>query len=310
MRKILLSLMIFIAAFSITDRVFSYIFSNQIFSKTLSGESGGSLNYLLKRKSNVDFLILGSSRAKHQIDPALLTDVYNGNGYNAGINGVGTIVYNSVLLDILITNEVIPKVVILQTDKYQFGDSGEKIGNEIVPLYPFLGQSTLLNSYLSHAERFKLLIHAYRYNGKFLNILFNYFKRNSVADNTGYVGLNGEMNPANLLQSAPAINQKFAISDVKIKALRSIVTLCNQNNIKLIVVFPPVYNNVSFDREGNNRLFAALNQEGVSNLIDFANINDIPMLKPASFWKDVDHLNKNGAAIFSQKLNQTIKTML
>jgi hypothetical protein len=124
------------------------------------------------------------------------------------------------------------------------------------------------------------------------------------------VGLNGEMNPASLLQSASAINQKFAISDVKIKALRNIVTLCNQNNIKLIVVFPPVYNNVSFDREGNNRLFAALNQEGVSNLIDFANINDIPMLKPASLWKDVDHLNKSGAAIFSQKLNQTIKTML
>ena len=310
MKRILLTLAIFLVVFVAADRIFTFIFSKQIFSKTLSGESGGSLNYLLKKKKNIDFLILGSSRAKHQIDPALLTNVYKGNGYNAGINGVGTIVYNSVLLDILIQNKVVPKMVILQTDKYQLTHSESKAGTEVVPLYPFINQSSLMENYISFQERCKLLIQAYRYNGKFLNVVFNYLKRNSVKDNTGYVDLREHMDSLSVRKIAPKPASRLVLSQDRMKALQSIVELCKKHDIKLVVVFPPVYNNAGYDEKGNEQLYAAMRGEGVPNILNFSDIHKLPMLEPASMWKDADHLNYAGAAIFSKALNESVASML
>ena len=162
----------------VADRLISWIFAKAIFSKTLSGESGGTVNYLLQNKKNADFLILGSSRAKFHINPSLLTNVYDANGYNAGISGTGGLIYNNLLLQLLVSKGVKPRLIILQVDVYPYLTiENENATNEISPLYPFLGESDVVRTYISshagYAEKFKLLFHTYRYNGKFLNILYN-----------------------------------------------------------------------------------------------------------------------------------------
>ncbi|MFD0878348.1 hypothetical protein ACFQ1A_29555, partial [Massilia pinisoli] len=63
MRAILLKVITIVIILIVIDKGFGALFNNFIFKKTISGERGGSLNYLLERKKNIDFVILGSSRA-------------------------------------------------------------------------------------------------------------------------------------------------------------------------------------------------------------------------------------------------------
>ncbi|HMI79570.1 MAG TPA: hypothetical protein VK484_12305, partial [Ferruginibacter sp.] len=71
MKKILLYITIIAINLVVADRIFYYFFTNYVFAKTLSGDTGGAINYSLQKKENVDCIILGSSRAKYLIDPAL-----------------------------------------------------------------------------------------------------------------------------------------------------------------------------------------------------------------------------------------------
>lgn len=302
-KKILITLSIFIALFLLTDRVFVYLFEKNIFSKTLSGESGGSINYLINKKHDSDFIILGTSRAKHQLDPALFVKRYKGNGYNVGVNGVGEIVYNSILLDILTKNNIHPKQVILQTDVYQFAEN-ENIAHEVVPLYPFIKQSTLFNKYIDFKEKIKLYIHSYRYNGKLLNLVFNYFKRNTVVDNNGYIPLYNKLDPTRV--TVKSVQKRTKLSQAKLAAVQDIINTCNSNNIQLTVILPPFYNNIGYNKEDVTNLINTLHKMGIKEVINLADCNSIPALKSAELWKDVTHLNNDGAQLLSEAINDRL----
>ena len=94
-------LILFILFLIVIDFLFGYFFKKIVFDKTISGEGGGNLNFLLQRKKKSDYFIFGTSRAVHHINPDFLTSL-NGSGYNAGVNGVGSVVYNAAMLDIIL----------------------------------------------------------------------------------------------------------------------------------------------------------------------------------------------------------------
>ncbi len=310
MKKIIIKLLIIIAVTIVADRLFSWIFFKAIFSKTVSGESGGTVNYLLENKKTADFLILGSSRAKFHINPALLTNIYNGNGYNAGISGTGGLIYNNLLLQLLVSKGAKPKLIILQLDVYPYFTIKDDIApNEISSLYPFLGENEVVRSYVSnhanYAEKFKLLFHTYRYNGKFLNILYNYPRRNSIPNNNGFEGLNNQFDTSGF-QIPSDLSQKHTYSENKLQALTGIVTTCKNNGIPLQVVISPSYENSLLLKEGNKIIINQLRQQAVEHIYDYSDVNSIPALQPATMWKDAAHLNTEGATIFSKILNQAI----
>ena len=310
MKKILIQLFILLTVLIITDRVLIYFFTKFIYSKTISGESTGSVNYLLQKKKNADFIILGNSRAKHQIDPALLSNVYNGNGFNAGINGVGGIVYNDILLHLLLSKGLKPKMIILEADAYPyFTTKDEIIADELIPLYPFINESETLRRFIKkntgYTEKFKLLFHSYRYNGMFFRVLFNYIKQNSVTDNNGFEGLQGTFDTTGFKVSDD-LSKPQLYSQLKLNTLVDIVQTCTTNNIKLVVVFAPSYKNSTFLKEGTDMMIELLRKNGVTAVYDFSAIEKIPLLQSNSMWKNAIHLNKDGAIIFSRKLNEVM----
>ena len=311
MKKIISKIAIILLILLITDRVIAWFFSKTVFSHTLSGESGGSVNYLIQQKKNTAFLIMGSSRAKHHINPSLLTNVYGGNGFNAGINGTGGLIYNSLLLQLLISKNVVPKMVILQVDAYPyFTLEEENIIPEISALYPFIGDSKALNDYIhahaGFAERIKLLLRTYRFNGKLLNILYNYTKRNTIKNNQGFEGLTGILDTVGL-QPIADLNRKHTYSRIKMDALVSIAKTCKENNIRLAVVYPPAYRNMLYLQPGYEMISSLLQKNGVTEIYDFANIDPLPELQSEILWKDATHMNNDGATIFSAMLNNDIR---
>jgi hypothetical protein len=311
MKKILIKIAVIFLIVLIFDRLFSFVFIKHIFEKTISGESGGSLNYLLKKEKNADYFILGSSRAKHQIDPEELTAI-NGVGYNAGINGVGTILHSNILLDILLHENFKPKIILLQIDAINF--AAERLESYVYglnSLYPYYKKSKLLQSSvkeLPFEEQLKLNFEMYKFNGKITNLLLNYFKQKSVVDNNGYFPLYQTMDSVNQ-QDLPFA--KFNFSVKKLQVLNNIITSCKQNNIQLVIIFSPYYKNVNYKKDEVNFLKNYIsNISGKVNIIDMANITNLPDLQNAQNWKDIGHLNNIGAAKFSASLNDSLNMKL
>lgn len=311
MKKIILNLLIVLGTLLLFDQIGGRIFKQFIFEKTLSGESGGTINYLISKKQKVNYLILGTSRAKYQIDPSLLTSM-SGNGFNAGIGGNGEVIYNNILLDILITEKVIPQTILLQLDAVNFLQSQTTNDqNEIKVFYPFYKKYNKLDDYISslgYEEKIKLNSRLYRFNSQLIPIVSNYFKRNDVLDYNGFLPLN-EIFDSSKDKRSVNLFKDTAFDLKKINALKSISKICAVHNIKLIVVIPPSYKNVFYNANVNNQLTSIIKQFGDHHIINMADINLFPQLQNANKWKDATHLNAEGAKVFSMLLNGKLKDL-
>ncbi len=307
MKKILRTLLILILVILAIDRGFVYLFHSAIFSKTLSGESGGSVNYLLQRKKDAGLIIMGSSRAKHHIDPVRLYANAEKIKYNAGINGTGGLIYNSRLLHLLLEKNIKPSTLILQLDAHPYFTADDDRGlTELAQLYPFISESRSLRSFVKNeaglAEQIKLFFHSYRFNGKLLNILYNYRKRHSVGDENGFIPLEGILKDS-LVQPLSMASPMPAFPENKIAALQDVLTVCAKENIQLIIVFPPSYHNVIHHPGGTSALINIIRKTGRARIIDFSDIESIPELNQSKYWRDATHLNADGAGLFSDSLN-------
>lgn len=304
MLQIIKKIIIVLAAIVIIDRVFTYAFTNYIFKKTISGESGGTINYVINKKKDLDFLIIGASRAKHSIDPKVLTSLGT-DGYNLGING--TDVLNSLfILDILVRNGVKPKTLIVQTDLSDYvSDTDSKTLDQMKRVYPY--GTPLIEEYVRRmgvVEEAKYFFGLYRFNRKILNISFNFVKRNSVPNNSGYVGLPN----MDYKSEAVSLSKDYAYnsSSLSAEAIKRIKKICDENNIKLIVVLPPSYKNVLYNEAGQKKMDEDLKKDGINNIIDLSDIDKLPELSGYENWRDAIHPNYLGSQKFSHILNEEI----
>jgi len=314
MKKIGIKIIVVLFIVFIADRLLGYVFTRYIFEKTLSGESGGNLNYLLQKKKNADYIILGTSRAKHQIDPEKLTSI-KGIGYNAGVNGIGAIIFNNILLEIILHEKLQPKIVLLQTDVVNFvAEASENTVYGLSYLYPYRQKSKLLQTLMNRQnfeEQFKLHSDLYKFNGKIPSIFLNYCKRNTVTDNNGFVPWVQTMDTTKQNGEPFSYDNGFAFSAAKLQALNNIISLCERNNIKLFIILPPYYKNVNYKKDDLSFLKKYIKDKSRKVIIiDMADVSNFPDLQNAQNWKDIGHLNNIGAAKFSTYLNDSLKNNL
>jgi len=310
MKKIFLFLCCFVLSVFVLDRTLSLLFEKFIFNKTYSGESGGNLNYLFQKKNKISFLIAGSSRAKNMINPDSLSTL-TGEGYNAGVNGVGGVLYMNALFELLLNKKIKPESIILQTDVRDFSIKKEN-GNraEITRLYPFIDDSKIIQQYskqLGFEETLKLKLKLYRYNGKFYNIMINRFKNNSNNNSNGFNALTGKMT---FMNENETIDKLDHFDSLKINALNNIITICDENKIKLFIVFPPRFKNTFSEEKHLTDLLSKLTLKNNCYVIDMIDINRFSDLQDHSNWKDEDHLNIVGANKFTNYLNDSIQSKL
>lgn len=301
MKQITKNIFIILAAVIIIDQIFSYAFIHLIFKRTVSGESGGTINYVISRKKDLDFLVLGSSRAKNSIDPEQLTSLGK-KGYNLGING-STALNSLLVLDILTANGVKPKTIIFQTDLFEFvPDTDQNTVEQIKRLYPY--DTKLVEEYVGRVgilERIKFSFGLYRLNRKILNVAYNFMKRNSIVDSNGHVGLPNATEALDEL----SVSEKYTYDETGLnaEALRRMKKICDENGIRLIVVFPPSYKNVGYSETEQAKLVQSLHNEHFSAVIDLADVSLSPAVSQQENWRDSFHFSSLGAERFSKILN-------
>lgn len=243
-----------------------------------------------------DVLIMGNSRAAHHYVPDILEDSLNMTVYNCGNDGK-SFAYSAAMIQ-LVLQRYTPRLIILDVENELF----DPVLNEYFQtdvLYPYFETDSVVQSILLHEDplnRFKLRSKMYRNNSQLIDILkymavqYPYVKGYDPLPNVGY--RYPSIRREEYSMTAPA-------DTFMLELLRSTIFNCKRLKVPLVLVVSPKY------QESNaNKVRAYTSVAGMCNQyqIPFIDLGDYRTVGDSSFFKDANHLNANGAEVFTRKL--------
>lgn len=253
---------------------------------------------------NTDVVIIGSSRGAHHYVSKQLSDsidAYYGKHvsiYNAAIDGKFA-TSNCCAAEVILARYS-PKLVIFDLSESQLRD---KDVTDIEFSAPFYWSDSILHRYISDLgikEQLLMLSSLYRYNGKLLRIAESFMMTVPVDD--GYIPLYGATIDT-LKQSKPAKTQTRELNSYKKSNFENVLKKYAAAEVPLVMVCSP-----QFRPKDNNAAMSKLcNQYGIP-FIDLYNLSEFN-LHPELF-KDADHLNDDGAHVYTAMFFEHLKPYL
>ncbi len=278
---------------------------SRLYLHTTSGKTGGNINGILQQKADV--LILGSSRARHHVVPAILEDSLSVSVFNAGLDG-HDFLCAVMLFDLWTRAHPPPKVILLHVDPVSLLNYQRELERTII-FSGYFRESDRVRSILlmrGKYEWLKYLSSSYRFNGKVLPIIKNLIMSPDPTSH-GYVGLKGS--PQSGVRQAVDLTRittdEYAnpFWDLKLSYLAELARYSKVNGTRLILFHSPYpQEDLSTVADWSRRLAALQSSyEGVEFLDLAARAHEIFVGRADLFW-DKSHLNSKGAEIFSTLL--------
>src|SRR6202041_2872527 len=94
------------------------------------------------------------------------------------------------------------------------------------------------------------------------------------------------------------------INDAAIRAFESLIELCQQSNIKLILVYSPQFHEMIRLTRNRVAIFALFTAIAKKYSVPFIDYTQSPISQSQDFFYNSQHLNERGAAIFSDDLGR------
>lgn len=306
MKKFIVGVLLIIAVDQILGFTLGFLYQ-----RTTTGEGGGVINFALTKAPNI--LILGSSRAKHHIDPAILSQYLSMSAFNAGIDG-HDFLYAMMFFDLWQRLHPPPRVILLHVDVASFVKNEEELQKTSIFSY-YIDQSDVVKRIIfarSRYEPLKLLSSSYRFNGKLLSILKNQFVVANEQDN-GYLGLVGEIkwNGASS-HEAERKDQVAPFWQEKLTLLKKLADYCAQNATRLVLVYSPRFRENSLEHTTwTTNLSRLLMAYPAVEWIDISeHTHPEVFARRADLYRDTSHLNRRGAELFSHLLAKSLEGKL
>ncbi|HNP33129.1 MAG TPA: hypothetical protein PKN96_07535 [Flavobacterium sp.] len=290
--------LIYLAAFSVLFLIYDRLFLFFIYASP-SKESDKRLELVLNGKINKDIIVMGSSSGARDIIASQLEKETKQTVYNLSYPG-SNIEFHEFLLRSLLTFNSTPKMVILTLDG----------PNEVLPdsmltfrldrLYPLIKYDYINKELIDRNEKNAILSKLFVLH-KMTKANFDLRQKKFTALDT--VFSDGSM-PISFQKENVNWNEKLEDtiyqlqkeSKVKIKCLQKIVTVCKQHNIKLLLVFPPNFREITPMFEKRMLQIAGKN----SWFYEYDASNKIYTNK--DYYFDLNHLKRNGAVIFTHEI--------
>lgn len=242
-------------------------------------------------------LIFGSSRAMHHYVSNILEDSLGVSVYNTGADGNGIILAYMQLVSILCHNR--PNVIIYDVyPPFDFaeGDNSKYLGRQRY----YYGENPAVDSVfwrISPTERIKMLSNMYRYNSDLLQL---------VADNLSpkQIDIKGYRPHFGTSDFIIEKDKPFVIDSLKVEYFNRFVDLCKANNIDLRLFFSPRYyghDNPSVGYDAARKLAAT---KGLT-IHDYLRVK--PFDKNTTLFKDSQHLNDDGAQVFTRQIVKDLR---
>lgn len=298
-------IVLFIAFSYIVDKIV-YFTLNKISDKVFTGQSVGKLNHYLQVKDNIDFVVFGSSRANHNVNPIEISN----NSFNMGVDGQ-MIAYSATLCKLLPKNK--RQIILFHIDPENAFDSDYK-GEDLNSLKIKYNRIETIENEINHLNQNNPLQFFYwciGYNGSVLGILKNYIK--PKYDYTNYYGFDPILVSDTQKKMFKTILRKekkqqclnsFVLNPTYNLYLDQIKNYCLQNNKTLVFFTSPIFkdqckkDNVHFNKLMNEKELLYY------DFTDYYKKNN-----KLIYWKDKTHLSNIGALKFTDRMNKLINNL-
>ena len=242
-------------------------------------------------------LVFGSSHTSHDYIPKVFENKLNTSFYNCGSDATG-LIYEAALIN-AVTLRYKPKRILIDILPYDFSfDESDRL-SKLLPykdnprIYPYLLE-------ISPYERIKLLSRSYPFNSLVTSIIIHNLIKNKEAPGTaGYLALSGTIDYAD----TSVFKEESKIIDKKVAIYDNLLRHLDQLDIPVYVIISPLY--IRSDQTKSEKIARDFCKR-YKNINFISYINDAKYLGKSKLFKDFDHLNNQGATIFSNELSSYI----
>ena len=225
--------------------------------------------------------------------------------YNAGSEGM-CIYYHYALLASMIERGHCPKVVIydvMDLDTKEHPGPTFTFDAALDRLKPHYGEFSCIDSLFESKgwkEKIKLLSISYRYNSKLVQSI----KCNFIPspEDGGYEKVVGKL-PDNIVFEAEDY-EDCVIDTLKMQYMERMVHLALQNDIRIIFVLSPYF------KDNPSKALDAAKEIAIDNHLEFIDCYNDPVMMRRELFRDVMHLNDDGAHVWTAYLAHILKDKL
>ena len=263
-------------------------------------------NYVMNT-AKPDVLIFGSSRASYHYNTKVLQDSLKISVYNAG-RDLSYIQYHYALLQGVL-KRYSPKLIVLDTrpnefQKFENGENYDRL-NVLLPYYDTHPEIREVVELRSPYEKVKLLSKIYPYNSLILSELVELlpiarYKKDDSEN--GYIVKNGNFNSP---RGPYTVDDE--VDPVAALYYKKFVQVCKAKNIKLVIAYSPMYQNIDTLRNRNLLFAKQVCKENNLPLIDY--LYD-PQFNTPQYFYDKLHLNGAGSTLYSQRIVRRLREVL
>jgi hypothetical protein len=266
-----------------------------------TGKSGGEVRCALEQ-SDVDVVVLGTSRARHHIDTTAMSEVLDLRALNLGENGQG-ILYAHMVLGMMLERGIRPGLVLVQVEPRDLVDP---MPGRAVALAPFARESQTVYETLAASDpwaRVKLLSRTYRFNHSAISVLKHSLSPPSMGvDYSGYEPLRGTFN-GEVSQTDTAA--RFEPDPLSVWIHGQLIDAARAAGARVVLFEGPRLRRgrSGWDEQASAQ-FEALARDHGATFVRWDE-ESFPDLARQELWRDVAHLNGAGAELFTAHILAT-----
>ncbi len=302
MKKFLIRLLIFGAFFFALDKLF-------IFVRNASPdlEVDRRLEMIMKGEVKSDIVVLGSSRGARSVIAEQLTDTLKTSAYNLAFPGSDITFHEYVLESILtIKGNKKPKLVVLVVDDSDELKPSKSLKFRLDRMYPLVKYKAIRDKMVERKEKKPIvneLLVLHQLNKS--NFLFKQrkFTKNDSIMPCGSMPISHQKKTFDKKFGTEPYNYSREDELIqKIKAMRSLVKMCKDNNIQLIIAIPPNFRKTTIGFK--ERMEDMLNGYGLVWTYDETK----PEYSNPDYFFDNAHLQKTGSIVYTGEFAHYLKT--
>ena len=294
MKKFVLRLFLFVAVLLVYDKLFLVVAR-----RSAEAEVDKRLEYLVKGEVNKDIIIAGSSTGSRDIIAAKIEEETGYSTYNLCYPG-SNVEFHEFVLNTLVEFNEPPKLLLLMVDDdYELIHHGPLIfrKDRLYPLvqYPHIWKELARQENMVPLfSSFLVLQRLSKYN---FDLRAKSFTPMDTIIACGSMPVSWK--PADRVLEYNDEERIYTTDreiPEKVAAFESIIETCHANNIRLVLVFPPIFFAHSESFEKRIRQLAG---EGVDYYVyDREN----PIYRDEDYFNDETHLMRDGALVFTDEI--------
>ena len=290
--KILIGLLVvFVLDFSFGKVLRHYYFlaSNGVFQRTTFSIE----------ETEADILIFGTSRASHHYNVQVIEKETGKSGYNTGKDG-NFIFYQTAILKSILKRYKPSQIILDFTGTFEYRQRDYDRLSCLLPYYETHPEIHKIVKLKSPFEEYKLKSKIYPFNSSLTTIAIENFESNKNRKENkeiykGFVPLVGRYSK-NI--DSLITKEHYKIDQNKIDVFDEFLNLVTKNEIPIIVIHSPVY--YLYDKNYSLEVCKDLCDKYGVNFIDYS--KDANFLDNRDYFKDNNHLNKDGAIYLTKKV--------